>query len=253
MRIMYKPNISRTNRVTSTFIGAAIAMIGARRSDRLMSLAGAGLVARGVSGWCPVSAATGRNTATNDTKRALAGRRGVILEDAILIYRPTDEVYRYWRQLDNLPRFMSHLVDVREASRGRSHWVARGPMGMRVEWDAEIISDVPGNLISWKTVGHSDVVSAGSVRFKRIGDYGTEVQVKLQYQLPAGKVGNVVAELLGEDPRHEIAEDLRRFKELLEGGERSAADRTRGTSSSGTSDRGYGDYGSVSEPIETSH
>jgi uncharacterized membrane protein len=122
---------------------------------------------------------------------------------------------------------MSHLEEVEETTGTTSHWVAWGPLGVRVEWDAEIINDIPNQLISWRSVGESDVVSAGSVSFKPAGgDHGTEVRVKLQYDPPAGKVGATVAWLLGQDPQRQIAEDLRRFKQLLETGEVATGART---------------------------
>jgi uncharacterized membrane protein len=234
MRAMYKPNISVTGRLVSTLAGAALAAVGYQRSNRALGVLGAGLIARGASGWCPVTAAVEGNShgATDPTKRHLAGRHGVIVEDAITIYRPIDDVYSYWRDLDNLPRFMDHLEEVNVIDRFRSHWVARGPLGVKVEWDAQIINDIPPSLLSWKSVGDSDVVSAGSVRFKAADDHATEVRVKLQYDPPAGKVGATVAWLLGEDPQHQIAEDLRKFKDLIETGEVSAAGNYRATPSS---------------------
>jgi uncharacterized membrane protein len=233
MRSMYKPNISATARWASTVAGAALAAAGFQRSNRALSLLGLGLVARGTSGWCPITAAVDRDRyAYNDTKRHLGGSRGVIVEDAITIYQPVNEVYSYWHNLENLPRFMEHLEEVRVTDRLHSHWVARGPLGVRVEWDAEIINDIPPSLLSWKSVGEPDVVSAGSVRFKAVGDHATEVYVKLQYDPPAGKLGATVAWLFGEDPQRQIAEDLRRFKQLLETGEVSASDQYRATPSS---------------------
>jgi uncharacterized membrane protein len=127
---------------------------------------------------------------------------------------------------------MVHLEDVDVVDRFRSHWVARGPLGVRVEWDAQIINDIPPTLLSWKSVGDSDVISAGSVRFKTVGEHATEVRVKLQYDPPAGKLGATVAWLLGEDPQHQIAEDLRKLKELIESVDVSGAGHYRATPSS---------------------
>jgi uncharacterized membrane protein len=218
---MYKPNISATGRLVSTIAGGALAVAGYQRSNKALGLLGLGLIARGASGWCPVTAAIDPYAQEDGeaTKRHLGGSRGVIVEDAISIYRPVSEVYSYWRNLENLPRFMEHLEEVRVTDRFHSHWVARGPLGVMVEWDAEIINDIAPTLLSWKSVGQADVVSAGSVRFKPAGEHATQVQVKLQYDPPAGKLGATVAWLFGEDPQHQIAEDLRRFKQLLETGE----------------------------------
>jgi uncharacterized membrane protein len=234
MRSMYKPNISATGRLASTIAGAALSAVGVHRSNRALGLMGAGLIARGLSGWCPVTAAV-RIDSRGDrepTRRHLGGRHGVMVEDAITIYRPIDEVYSYWRNLENLPRFMDHLEQVDVIDNFRSHWVARGPLGVKVEWDAEIINDIPPTLLSWKSVGDADVVSAGSVRFKAAGDQATEVRVKLQYDPPAGKLGATVAWLLGDDPQHQIAEDLREFKHLIESAEGSMTGRYRATPSS---------------------
>lgn len=214
--------------------GAALAAAGFKKSNRALGLAGLGLLARGASGWCPVTSALHRTSYSpgEGTRRHLSGPRGLMVEDAILIYRPVSEVYSYWRSLENLPRFMEHLVDVQVTDRFHSHWVARGPLGVTVEWDAEVINDIPPTLLSWKSVGRSDVVSAGSVRFKASGDRATDVRVKLQYDPPAGKLGATVAWLFGEDPQHQIAEDLRRFKQIVEAGEVSESNHYRATPSS---------------------
>ena len=233
MRSVYKPNISTTGRLVSTIAGVALAATGYQRSNRVLGLAGLGLLARGASGWCPVTAAVDPNRRVDgDTVHHLGGARGVIVEDAITIYRPLNEVYGYWRNLENLPHFMEHVEDVEVLDEFHSHWVARGPLGLKVEWDAEVINDIPPTLLSWKSVGDSDVVSAGSVRFKDMGELATEVHVKLQYDPPAGKFGASVAWLLGEDPQHQIAEDLRNFKQILETGEIPAGGHYRATPSS---------------------
>jgi len=229
---MYKPNISKTERWTSSLIGTALAVTALQRKNRTLGMAGLALLGRGASGYCPVSAAIGRDTSSAyDTRSRLAGSRGVNVESAITIYRPTQEVYAYWRNFENLANFMSHLSEVHDLGGTRSHWVAKGPLGVPVEWNAEIINDIPPELISWRTTGESDVVSAGSVRFTQApGDHGTEVRVRLQYDPPAGKIGATVAWMLGDDAQQAIDEDLRRFKQLLETGEISTGARNRSTS-----------------------
>jgi len=127
------------------------------------------------------------------------------------------ELYRYWRDLSHLPRIMSHLESVEPMSDRRSHWVARGPLGSRVEWDAEIITERENELIGWRSLGDSDVDTAGSVHFNAAPDgHGTEVRVILKYDPPAGKLGVAVAGLLGHSPAQLIREDLHRFKQLME-------------------------------------
>src|SRR5262249_35069096 len=136
-----------------------------------------------------------------NTKRALRGPRGVNVEEAVTINRSTEELYRYWRNFENLPRFMKHLVSVRELDSRRSHWVANAPAGRTVEWQGEIINEIPNELIGWRTLDNSDVISAGSVRFIPVGpDRGTRVHVRLQYSPPGGKFGAAIAWMLGEEP-----------------------------------------------------
>jgi uncharacterized membrane protein len=139
---------------------------------------------------------------------------------SVTIDRPADDLYRYWRNFENLPRFMSHLESVSVQSDLRSHWIANGPLGMRVEWDAEIVEDCPGELISWRSVDDSDVRNMGTVRFSRApGDRGTVVQVEIGYKPPAGALGSAVAKLFGEEPEIQVFDDLRAFKQVSEVGE----------------------------------
>jgi uncharacterized membrane protein len=129
-------------------------------------------------------------------------------------------VYWFWRDFENLPRFMTHLIDVDTTTDGRSHWVARGPLGIKFEWDAEIFADIPGEAIGWKSLDGSDVDTAGSVHFRQLPHgRGTEVRVSLKYDPPLGKVGTAVAKLFGEAPEQQIRDDMRRLKQILEAGE----------------------------------
>jgi uncharacterized membrane protein len=114
---------------------------------------------------------------------------------------------------------MEYLVGVRVLDARRSHWVARAPAGRTVEWDAEIINDEPDELIAWRTLEGSDVISAGSVHFKPTSKGETIVRVRMQYEPPAGKIGAAIAWMFGTEPSQSIREDLRRFKALMEAGE----------------------------------
>jgi uncharacterized membrane protein len=165
------------------------------------------------------------------TTTALAGNRGVDVREAIRLEKPVTEVYRFWRRLENLPQFMSHLERVTELDDRRSHWTARGPAGMRVEWDAEIINEVPDKVIGWRSLADSDVVNAGSVNFDTVrAGRSTQVTVRLQYAPPAGRAGAFVATIFAQEPSQTIREDLRRLKQILEAGEipRTAADQLEG-------------------------
>ncbi len=220
-------NVGDVERWASALGGAALAAYGIKQWSEersvpgaMVTAAAAALIARGATGRCPIYAATGIDTADADTRAALGGGRGVNVEEATTINRRPEELYAAWRDFEQLPRFMSHLVSVHRLDQRRSHWKAKAPAGRVVEWDAEIINDVPNELIAWRTLANADVVSAGSVRFRRADNgHGTELRVRLQYEPPAGKVGSFVAWLLGNEPSQQIREDLRRFKQLLEAGE----------------------------------
>jgi uncharacterized membrane protein len=141
------------------------------------------------------------------------------VDERIVIARPRSEVYGFWRNLENLPRFMDHLESVSVVDEERSHWVARGPAGTRVEWDAVVHNEIPNELIAWRSLKGSEVDNAGSVHFSPTENGDTEVRVVLRYDPPAGRLGAAVARLLGEDPSRQVAEDLRRLKQVVEAGE----------------------------------
>jgi uncharacterized membrane protein len=155
-----------------------------------------------------------------DTRSALAGGRGIHVREAVRVERPVSDVYAFWRQLENLPRVFTHLEQVTDLGNGRSHWVARGPADLGVEWDAEIINEVDGKVIGWRSLPDSDVVTAGAVNFKPVrGGQATEISVHLQYEPPAGRAGAFLARIFGREPSQTVREDLRRLKWVFEAGE----------------------------------
>jgi uncharacterized membrane protein len=155
-----------------------------------------------------------------DTRRALSGERGIHVREAVRIERPVSEVSAFWRQLENLPRVFTHLERVTDLGNGRSHWVARGPADLSVEWDAEIINEVDNKVIAWRSLPESDIVTAGSVTFKPVrSGQAAEVSVHLQYEPPAGRAGAMLARIFGREPSQTIREDLRRLKWVMEAGE----------------------------------
>ncbi|MFC7479003.1 SRPBCC family protein [Luedemannella flava] len=136
------------------------------------------------------------------------------------IRKPVPEVYAFWRDLENLPAFMAHLEKVRVTGDRTSHWVASAPFGKNVEWDAEIVDEVPGEKIGWRSTDDADVPNAGTVRFVPAPDgVSTEVRVVLVYDIPGGTVGKAVAKYFGEEPHQQVDDDLRRLKQVLETGE----------------------------------
>ena len=229
-------NVGRTERWLSMLAGGVLAAYGLRRRATpggAAALAGAALLYRGATGHCDVYHALGVNRAEghatergtgviadrgSDTRQKLGGRRGIHVEEAVTINRPIAEVYRFWRNFENLPKFMQHLESVAVRDEGISHWVARGPGGTTVEWDARIINEVDNKVIGWQSLEGSTISTAGSVHFDET-PRGTRVRIHMQYSPPGGKLGAAVAWLFGEEPTIQVREDLRRFKSLLEAGE----------------------------------
>lgn len=214
-------NVGGDERTLSIVGGAALALLGlrARSLPGLLAIgAGTALIHRGYSGHCQVYSALGKSTADAPSAERYFDK-GIHVEVAYTIMKPRAELYAFWRDFQNLPRFMDHLQSVTVQDEKRSHWVAKAPAGRTVEWDAEIINEKMDELIAWRSLGGADVDNAGSVRFVDApGDRGTEVRVVLDYIPPAGRVGKWVATLFGEAPEIQIKEDLRRFKRLMEAG-----------------------------------
>jgi uncharacterized membrane protein len=144
----------------------------------------------------------------------------VHIETAILINRNPAELYSFWRDFANLPRFMKNLESVQVFDNGRSHWTIKGITGAKIEWDAEIYNEIPNQLISWRSTENADVVNAGTVRFEQAtGGRGTDVRITMNYNPPGGAIGSTVADLFGNKIESAIRDDLRRFKQLMEAGE----------------------------------
>lgn len=218
-------NISHAEKWISLAAGAGLTIYGisrARRGGWLLAAIGGMLLERGATGHCRMYEAFNINTAGtgDDTRRALRGSSGVHVDERVTINRPVEELYRFWRNLENLPKFMQHLESVERLTDTLSRWRAKGPAGTVVEWSAEIINEVPNQVIGWRSIEGSDVASAGSVNFDTVGASQTRVRVKLQYSPPGGKAGAAVAKLFGRDAATEIREDLQRFKQLVETGEK---------------------------------
>lgn len=217
-----KHNVHSAERWISAFAGGTLVALGVSRRSLgggLLAALGGYLLYRGVRGQDPLYRIAGVNTATEAARPQLgvSQHQGVRVEDSIVIARPPEELYDFWRRLENLPRFMTHLKSVKTLPNGTSHWTAQGPVGFSVSWDAEIVGDQPGEVISWRSLPHSALHNAGAVRFEEV-QRGTRVHVSLTYRPPAGKFGAAAAKLLGEDPARQIRHDLEQLKEKLESG-----------------------------------
>ncbi|HYH43608.1 MAG TPA: SRPBCC family protein [Burkholderiales bacterium] len=153
-------------------------------------------------------------------KGSMTESGAIRVKRSTVINRPADEIYEYWRDIENLPRFMYHLQSVERTGERTSHWVSKAPGGATVEWDSEITEDRANELIAWRSVEGSDVYTAGSVRFEpRPGGRGTVVRVDMEYYAPGGVAGTAFAMLFNESPEQQIYDDLRRLKQVLETGE----------------------------------
>jgi uncharacterized membrane protein len=156
-----------------------------------------------------------------------AGRRAVDIVKTIEIGAPIEEVWAFWNNFENFPKFMTHVLEVRDLGNGRSHWVAEGPTGMQVAWDAEITRSVPNQVLAWKSVPGSRVDNAGVLRFDPGAHGGTRVHIRFSYNPPGGAIGHAIAWLFGRDAKTEMDEDLVRLKSLLEDGRTLSRDRRR--------------------------
>lgn len=215
-------NVGDTERMASMVGGGALALYGLTRGTvggTLLALFGGGLLYRGLTGHCSAYAALGISTATpRGARTSIPAGRGLKMERSIVVARPAAELYRFWRNLRNIPSFMQHIHSI-SVEGNRSHWVARCPVGFSLQWEAEIINDHPNELIAWRSLPGSGVDSAGSVHFQPAPGGGTRVTVVMKYDPPAGRWGAAAAQLFGHNPEAQLETDLQRFKELMESGQ----------------------------------
>jgi uncharacterized membrane protein len=147
---------------------------------------------------------------------SLAEINGIRVEKSVIVNKDRSVLYHFWRNFGNLPQIMNHLQEVVVLSPTRSHWVAKAPVGTRVEWDAEITHDQENELIAWRSLEGATVANAGAVRFLHFAEHETEVRVSLEYAPPGGRIGAFIASIFGENPEQQITEDLAQFKHMME-------------------------------------
>ena len=220
-----KTNVGRTERLVSVAGGAALALIGARRrgvDGALMGLAGAFLLHRGATGHCYAYQALDIDTSEKAKAGALPEEApaGASVSAAVTINRGADELYAFWRDFRNAPRFMDRIVSVEILDDARSRWTASGPMGRSWEWESQVVEDVPGQLIAWESLPGSDLPNRGWVQFLPVNDGArTEVRHFLEFDPPGGVIGDAIARVFHEVPQELVKADLRRFRQLMETGE----------------------------------
>lgn len=215
-------NITGMERWLSGFFGGMAITIGIERRGipgAAMAALGAEMIRRGLTGHSYAYESLGIRTAPlgqGAETTAVPYELGIRVDQSIVVNRPRAEVFRFWRHLENLARFMENVYSVREIDGRRSHWIVRGPAGRRAEWDAVVHNEIPNELIAWRTLPGAGVDHAGSVWFKDAARGGTEIVVELQYNPPAGTLGAALAALWGQEPGMQIEKDLRHLKQMLE-------------------------------------
>lgn len=226
----FETNVGSLERIGSAVAGGALVAYGMKQGGilgTLLAATGGILAMRGVTGHCQLYDALDFNTNSESNKSENTKspfnsgflNKKIHVRQSLTINKSPAELYSFWHNFENLPKFMQHLESVKILDDKHSHWKAKAPLGMSVEWDAEITSDIENERIGWKSTENSQIPNSGVVQFLPTSDRGTEVKIDLTYESPAGKVGALVAKLFGEEPNQQVSEDLRRFKSLMEAGE----------------------------------
>jgi uncharacterized membrane protein len=207
-----------STRLLASGFGLFMSLWGIRRGDLLgLAAAGAGAAGfiRGVTNM-PVKRITGIG----------AGHRAIDFHKTITVRAPLEEVFRFWSDFANFPRFMQHVKEVRVLDDKRSHWVVCGPGGTSVGWDAEITRLLPNKIVAWKTTSSSSIEHAGIIHFEEAGPGATRLDIRMSYNPPAGLLGHGIASLFHVDPKTAMDDDLVRMKSLLEEGKATAHGHT---------------------------
>lgn len=210
-------NVGNTERMLSIFSGAGMllsGLYGIRRTpftSAASAAAGFMLLSRGLSGHCFINDMIGRNTACSKITP-------LEINEVIRVDKPRNEVYAYWRRLENFPFFMKHLASVTQIDAKRSHWEASVPGGMgTLEWDAEISEETENEKLAWQSVPGAVVDNNGEVRFSDATGGGTILEVLIAYYPPAGEIGHAVSQLFNDRFESLIRQDLQGFRKVMEG------------------------------------
>lgn len=210
-------NVAWNERVTSAALGAFLLSSGINNLTKhpLKALAktvlGGLLLYRGTSGHCPIYSSMGKTKGVTHTP-------AVNIRTGLIVNKPKDEVYAFWRKLENLPLFMKHLASVTEIDSKHSHWEATIPGNIgKIKWNAEIVKEEPGYMIGWQSLPNSTINNAGKVVFHdALNGQGTELEVVIIYHPPAGELGAGVAKLLNPVLEKVIRQDVMNFKDYIE-------------------------------------
>lgn len=228
-------NISQTEKMVSLAAGAYLGLRGLSRGGVTGLLAtgmGAGLLYRGLTGHCQLYQALGISSARHPNATVIPAGQGVHVHKSIVVKCPSSQLYEFWNDVENLPLVMTHIAEVTSTGAEKSHWVAEAPMGLTIEWDAEVFNRVPGEMIAWRSLPGSQLQTAGTIRFETLLSDGsqfsqsttgqsiigerTEVTLSVKYNPPGGKLTDLLASLFGRDLHSEIERDLETFKQKME-------------------------------------
>ena len=230
-------NVGQNERMISVGLGAFLLSSGFNNLTRhpvkglIRTLIGAGLLYRGVSGHCPVYSSMGKTKGVSHTQ-------AINIRTGLIVNKRKDEVYAFWRKLENLPLFMKHLATVTEIDAKHSHWEAEIPGGIgKVKWNAEIVKEEEGSLIGWQSIPNSTINNAGKVTFKEaLGGEGTELEVVISYHPPAGDLGAGIAKSLNPVLEKMVRQDIMNFKEYIETKHTSSSQFNGGASTENRND-----------------
>jgi len=207
-------NLAAVERGISAACGTLLVLSGLRRRSLPMLIGGSALIYRGATGVCPVYRAI-------ESQAGGPLSDGLRIEESITVNKPPEFVYALWRRLENLSRFMSHIESVTVTVGNQSHWVAKLPAPLRLEWDAEIVDEQENKKLSWRSLPGSRIDHSGTVFFHFVPNRNsTEVKAILTFKPPAGSVGASIARLLNFLTKSQIRSDLRAFKAVAETGEK---------------------------------
>ena len=216
--LLPKVNVSKTERVLMLAAGGYLLykMFSKKDSSTSKMALGSGMLLRGITGYCPAYHAM---ETLKDNKSTSSSSSNVNIRVTSEINKPIFQVYAFWRNLENLPKFMSHLASVEEIDNVISEWTAKGPMGVgQISWKAKIVKEEKGELLSWKSVEGSTIDNAGKVVFRPSAN-GTIIDVTISYRAPLGTVGESAAKLLNPYFESMVKEDIESLKEYLESGQ----------------------------------
>jgi len=211
-----EPNVSTIERVAMIAAGSFLLYkaLSGKKKNFTQGITGGTMLARGISGYCPVydyAEKSGKLKASN-----------VNIRTTVVIDRPVSEVYSFWRNLENLPKFMKHLDSVKETNTITSEWTAKGPAGIgQISWKANILMDEKDKMLSWHSLPESTIDNAGKVYFRDRGNNSTEVDVTISYHAPLGVAGEAAARLLNPVFTKMVEKDIESLKDFLENGERT--------------------------------